>query len=133
MAFWIQTGWRIPDEGLKQWMWNPKKAFLDAPAILKSVFKGPNATIRYACKRHHCFTAFKIAFPAININYTLEMPQINIINCKLEGCTTAFPFAPSMFSEASTTDNMAVFEDLVIKQIGLKKDDPYWDDLMTLW
>lgn len=61
------------------------------------------------------------------------MPKINVIDCKAEGPTIAFPFAPVMFSESSAAGNMSVFEDLVIRQMGLEKDDIRWSELPTLW
>lgn len=51
------------------------------------------------------------------------MPKIIVIDCKAEGPTIAFPFAPGMFSKFSAAGNMSVFEDLVIRQMSLEKDD----------
>lgn len=61
------------------------------------------------------------------------MPIIDIINCKTEGPTEAYPFAPSMASENTTAGNITVFEDLNIGQLGLDKDDPRFGELLTLW
>lgn len=57
------------------------------------------------------------------IQYILEILSINIIDCKVEGSTVAFSFAPTMFSEAFAIENMSVFEDLVICQISFTKKD----------
>lgn len=42
------------------------------------------------------------------------MPVINRINCKIKEYTKTYAFTPSMFSESSTADNIAVFEDLAV-------------------
>lgn len=52
---------------------------------------------------------------------------------KTEGPTVGYAFAPSMHSESTTAGNIAVFEDLAIRQMGLTKDDSRWGDLLTLW
>ena len=61
------------------------------------------------------------------------MPKVDLIYCKTEGLTVAYPFAPSMANESTTTGNISVFEDLNIIQRGLKKEDPCFDDLLTIW
>lgn len=40
MALWVQKGWRIPIEGLKQSMWNPKSDCLRPRAMTRALF-GP--------------------------------------------------------------------------------------------
>lgn len=45
----------------------------------------------------------------------------------------AYPFAPSMANESTTAGNISVFEDLVINQLGLEKEDPRFSDLLTIW
>lgn len=61
------------------------------------------------------------------------MLKIDIINCDIEGVTKVYPFAPSIANESTTTGNISVFEDLVIGQLGLDKDDPRFGELLTLW
>lgn len=61
------------------------------------------------------------------------MPKIDIINCDIESITESYPFAPSMANESTTAGNISVFEDLVIGQLGLDKDDPRFGELLTLW
>lgn len=61
------------------------------------------------------------------------MPKVDIINCETEGVTKAYPFAPSMSNESTTAGNISVFEDLNIGQLGLDKNDPRFDELLTLW
>ena len=51
------------------------------------------------------------------------MPVIDRINCKLEGKTEAYAFAPSMFSESLLAGNQSVFEDLNVIQLGIDKTD----------
>lgn len=61
------------------------------------------------------------------------MPKVDIINCKTEGVTEVYPFAPSMSNKSTIVGNISVFEDLNIGQLGLDKDDPCFDELLTLW
>lgn len=61
------------------------------------------------------------------------MPVINVIDCKTEGATIAYAFAPFMHNKSITADNIAVFEYFAIWQMGLSKDDFRWGDLLTLW
>lgn len=132
MALLILNGWRIPEEGLKQSMWRPQQSHLNPLSIAQSVYGKNNRALREQCIRHHRLTAFRAAFSMIKLPAT-KMPRVNIINCKAEGPTVAFPFAPTMFSESSTAGNISVFEDLVINQMGIKKEDPCWEDHLTIW
>lgn len=61
------------------------------------------------------------------------MPKVDVIDCKTEGSTIAYLFAPAMASESTTAGNISVFEDLNINQLGLKKEDPRFGELLTLW
>lgn len=56
------------------------------------------------------------------------MPKINVIDYKTEGKMEAYAFAPSMFSESSLSDNILMFKDLNIIQIGIDKTNSQWDD-----
>ena len=134
MALWIKNGWKIPSTGLKQWMWDPKRGTLDPWELTMSVF-GPEAMeTRIRCTRFHRFKAFQAAFPAESLSFpSASMPVINKIDCKTEGNTEAFAYAPSMFSESSTAGNISVFEDLNINQMGIEKTDPRWNDWLTIW
>lgn len=60
------------------------------------------------------------------------MPKVDLIDCKIKGSTVAYPFAPSMVNESTTAGNISVFEDLNIIQRDLKKEDPCFDDLLTI-
>lgn len=73
------------------------------------------------CIRHHRFLSFIAALPNEILLYTAAMPKVDIINCKNEGATVAYLFAPSMSSKSTTIGNINVFEDLNIGQRGLKK------------
>lgn len=132
MALWIEKGWRIPIDGLKQSMWNPTSHFLKAHTISTRVLGIPIEDQRAKCIRHHRFAAFTAAFPAFAFSYNAAMPKVDIIDCKTEGATAAHPFAPSMASESTTTGNINVFDDIV-SQLGLKKDDSRWKDLLAIW
>ena len=61
------------------------------------------------------------------------MPLIKVIDCKKEGKTEAFLFAPSMHSESSLAGSIAVFEDLNVSQMGIDQSDPQWEDRLTIW
>ena len=94
-----------------------------------SVF-GPEAReTRIKCTRFHRFKAFQAAFPAeALLLLSASMPIINKIDCRTEGRMEAHAYAPSMFSKSSTAGNIAVFEDLNVNQMGIKKTDPRWND-----
>lgn len=68
----------------------------------------------------------------MSIQYILEMPSINIIDCKIKGSTVAFLLIPVIFSKTSAIKNMSIFKDLVIRQINLIKEDFYWAKLHIL-
>lgn len=38
-----------------------------------------------------------------------------------------------MASESTTTGNISAFKDLNINQLGLKKEDPQFAELLTFW
>lgn len=61
------------------------------------------------------------------------MLKVDIINCKTEGITEAYPFAPSISNKSAIAGSISVFEDFNISQLGLNKDDPHFDELLTLW
>lgn len=132
MALWIEKGWRIPDDGLHQAMWDPFRDILRPCAICRAVFGPENRSqhLQYIC--HHQFTSFLIGFPHQTFSYSAVMPKVDIINCKTEGSIIAHLFAPSIASE-STTGNIIVFEDMNIVQRGLKKEDPCFDDILIIW
>lgn len=67
---------------------------------------------------------FRAAFPFEAFIFNPQIPVVNIINCKREGPTKAFAFAPSMHSESSLAGNIAVFEDLNVDQLGFDKNNP---------
>ena len=125
MALWIQQGWRIPDTGLQQSMWDPKKEVLSVYSVVENTFGLAGTEIRNKCQRIHRFNSFRTAFPSQEFSYRPSMPVIDLIDCKREGSTKAFPFAPSMFSEGSIAGNMSVYEDLAFGVLvgGLICDD----------
>lgn len=61
------------------------------------------------------------------------MPIVDVIDCKLEKATKAYLFTPFMSSKSTTAGNINVFEDLNIDQLGLKKENLCWSELLTLW
>lgn len=99
MALWVKNGWRIPSTGLKQWIWNPKRDMLDPEDIASRPFNQESCAIRLQCTQVHRFKAFQTGFPRETFSYTPKaMAKLNIIDCKREGKTEAYAFAPSMFS-----------------------------------
>ena len=61
------------------------------------------------------------------------MPKVEVIDCKTEGPTSAYFFAPAMASESTTAGNIGVFEYLNINQHGLEKDALKWEELPIIW
>lgn len=45
----------------------------------------------------------------------------------------AYPFASFMANKSTTAGNISVFEDLVIYQLRMEKEDPRFSDLLTIW
>lgn len=132
IALWIQQGWRIPNTGLQQWMWNPKREYLDIFLVMSSIFGHAGTEIRKKCQQMHRFNAFRTGFPQENFSHQPRMPIINIIDCKRKKSIKPFLFALSMFNESSIAGNLAVFEDPNIIQIGLDKTNAWWADSVTL-
>ncbi|MCJ1471086.1 hypothetical protein MMC07_009734 [Pseudocyphellaria aurata] len=107
MALWVKNGWKIPPAGLK---------------------------LRKQCIWSHRSHSFKAAFPDEKLDIShLSIPIVDRIDYSKVGATEAHAFAPSMFSESSTAGNILVFKDLNVIQMGIEKDDPRWDDWLTLW
>lgn len=88
---------------------------------------------RDQCIQHHHFASFIAGFPQHKFSYSAPMPKVDIIECKTEGATSAFPFAPAMASENITAGNISVFEELNINQLGLAKDDLCFHELLYIW
>lgn len=69
MALWIQQGWCIPDNGLKQWMWNPQRALLQSCNIGISVYDRTGLNTQKKCQQMHQFNAFQAGFPNKSFKY----------------------------------------------------------------
>lgn len=82
MTLWVKNSWQIPEQGLKQLMWNPKAASLDTVLVFLNVLGDKAKFVRNKCIQHHRLTAFQGDFPDITIQYSCIMPVINVINCK---------------------------------------------------
>lgn len=133
MALWIENDWRIPATGFQQSIWNSKHKLLRVYDILASIF-GPNSsTVQKQCVKLHQFYPFRAGFLSQEYEYSPAMSILNIINCKKEGATKAYTFAPSIFSESSTKSNISVFEDLNIIQMGIDKTDPQCNNWLIIW
>lgn len=122
MVLWIQKGWRIPVDGLKQIIWNPKSDVLRLRALVRKAIGPEVRNQQDQCIRHHRFASFIAAFPDHAFFYSAPMPKVEVIDCKTEVPTSAYPFAPAMASKSTTAGNISVFEDLNINQLGLEKD-----------
>lgn len=114
-------------------MWRPKEEVPDYVDLLANAFGPEGMRIRSQCVRAHRFHAFTSAFPEETLNDNPAMPVINLIDCKHEGATEAYAFAPSMYNESSTAGNMSVFEDLNVIQMGVNKTDPRWAEWLIIW
>lgn len=75
MAFWIQQGWRIPENGLKQWMWDSKRAHPDPFLVASKVFDHVGVKIRSKCQQIHWYNAFCTAFPQENSATSQQCPS----------------------------------------------------------
>lgn len=66
-------------------------------------------------------------------DYSSTIPIINCIDCKTEKKTTAYAFAPFIYSKASIARKILVFEDLNIFQMGLDKTNSHWINHLMIW
>lgn len=82
MALWIQQSWRIPDTGLQQSIWHPKKDVLPGYSVIENIFgfAGNKIYNKYQCM--HRFNFFCVAFLNQKFSYWQSMPVINLIDCK---------------------------------------------------
>ena len=106
---------------------------IDPYRLVVDVFGPEGSRIHHQCVRFHRFRSFVATFPSIKLLYSASMPALNCINCRVEGKTKAYAFAPFMFSKSSLTGNISVFEDLNIVQMGIDKTDARWSDWLTIW
>ena len=134
MALWVKHGWRIPFTGLKQSMWDLLRDRPTTKRLTFSLAYGPEGVaIQKQCVWSHQFQLFKAAFSNKKLNYISLMSIINQIDCRSEGVTKTYAFAPYMFSESFTAGNISVFEDLNVIQMGIEKTDLQWKDWLTIW
>lgn len=107
---------------------------LDSENVASRPFHEESTHIRsqYTCV--HRFKAFPAGFPQKAFQYSPKpIPRLNIIDCKREEKTEAFTFAPSMYNKSSLSDNIGMFEDLNVIQMGINKTDVRWNDWLTIW
>lgn len=98
-------------------------------ALFKSLLWGQQDQ----CICHHQFFLFIAAFSKETFFFSTCIPKVDVIDCKTEGLTIACPFALAMASESTTTGNISAFQNLNINQLGLKKEDPQFAELLTFW
>lgn len=107
-------------------MWDATKDLIQSREVIDKVFGSVGSNICKQCTQSYRLNAFRAGFPDETLSYTVSMPTIKIIDCKREGCTEAFAYAPSMFNKSSTAGNIDVFKDFNMIQMGIKKNDPHW-------
>ncbi len=78
------------------------------------------------------FTSFFAAFSDIQFLYTEVMHKINIINCDIKGVTKTYSFISSMANDRIIASKFMIFEDLLIDQLRLNKDDWCFEGYFTL-
>lgn len=114
-------------------MWNPKSDVLKPREFTRRAV-GPDIRCqRDQCICHHRFASIITGFPDYAFSYSVPMPKVDVMNCRTEGSTSAFPFAWVMASESTTAGNISVFNDLNINQLGLIKDDPRFNKFLYIW
>lgn len=133
MAFQIKNGWRIPAMGLKQWTQNVKQDKINLEELDMRIFGPKGIKVQNQYIKLHQFRVFLAAFPAFTFSYTLSMPKINVSDCKTERKMETYAFVPSIFSESSLSNNLLVFENFIIIQMGIDKTDSQQDDWLTIW
>lgn len=112
MALWIRHNWKIPSSDLLQSMWRPKEEVPNCVNLLANIFGPENVRIWSQCVWAHWCHTFTLAFLEKTLDDNPAMSVINLIDCKYEGATEVYAFAPSMYNENSTAGNILVFEDL---------------------
>ena len=111
-------------------MWNPKSDILRPRSLIRALFVSKQ---RDQCIWHHRFASFIVGFPDQVFTYSAPMPKIDVINCKTEGSTVTYSFVAAMTSESNIASNINVFEELIVNQLGLSKEDPRFGKLLTIW
>ena len=86
---------------------------------------------QYIC--HHRFSFFIAAFPNKTFFFSARISKVDIIDCKTKGSTIAYLFALAIVSKSIMIDNISIFEDLNMNQLDLKKEDPRFGELFTIW
>lgn len=112
---------RILFTGLKQWIWNAKREYLDPWKFGKNVFGPETKETRIKCTWFHRFQAVFLAKDLLLLS--ASMSNINKIDYKTKESTEAHAFTPSIFSKSLTASNIAMFKDLNVDQISIKKTD----------
>lgn len=90
-----------------------------------NVFGPEGRETQTKCTRFYRFKAFQVILPIKDLLLSfISIPNINNIDCKIEGSTKAYVFAFLIFSKSSTIGNICVFADFNVDQMEIKKTDP---------
>lgn len=111
-------------------MWKKKYDIIDPFRLALNVFGIEGTWIYHQCLRCHCFVSFIATFPSTKLLYTssASILVLNCINYKAEEKTEVYAFTLSMYSERLSAENISVFEDFNIIQIGINQTDTYWSN-----
>lgn len=82
--------------------------------VTLDIFGSKDSQICHQYMKFHHYLLFIAAFPLIKLIYSISMPALNYINCKIERKIKAHAFALFMFSKSSIANNISVVEDLNI-------------------
>lgn len=114
-------------------MWDAKWDIIDPFKLVVNVFIIEDTRVCHQCVRLHYYWLFVTAFLLINLLYTsTSIPVINCIDYKVKEKIKAFAFAPSMFNESSLANNIMVFEDFSIMQMGIEKTNLHWSNWLMI-
>ena len=115
-------------------MWNVKRDMINPYKLEVDVFGLQSSRVRHQCVRFHRFWLFIAVFLSIDLLYRFVfMSVINCIDCRIEEKTEAYILPSFMFSGSSLNGNLLVFKDLNVIQMGIKKIDERWSNLLTIW
>ena len=99
-----------------------------------SVFSPETRKTQTKYTQFHRFQVFQATFLVEDLLLSsVSMPNINKIDCGTEKNIEVHTFTPLISSKSSTAGNIAMFEDLNIKRMGIERTDAWWNDWLTIW
>lgn len=60
------------------------------------------------------------------------MPKVDIIEYKIQNATPAFLFVSAIANKSTAVENISIFEKLNINQLGLAKNNLYFNELFYI-